>query len=331
MNKRQRVSRILAGKAADRPPVCFWRHFGPLPPQETVRAHIRFFEETDMDLMKMMCDEFFTYPLEEKPTPASLLRLHPLGSKHPYIRGQVERATQINEALRGEAFSLYNAFSPYATMKHTLGDGESMALLRQAPEAALHLMEVICEDTCALIEGILRESGTDGMMLPLQDAEEGRFTREEYLAWIAPTEERVIACADSLSANNLLHLCGWEGVPNRLDWWSHYPARMVNWAVYVENLDLAQGRRRFPGRVLLGGFDNRPGMLLHAGCQADIQAETARLVREAGPQALILGADCSVPEDLEPRRIRWIVQALEELSSQPDESIQESENSTAAP
>lgn len=169
------------------------------------------------------------------------------------------------------------------------------------------------------------------MMLPLQGAEEGRFTREEYLAWIAPTEERVIACADSLSANNLLHLCGWEGVPNRLDWWSHYPARMVNWAVYVENLDLAQGRRRFPGRVLLGGFDNRPGMLLHAGCQADIQAETARLVREAGPQALILGADCSVPEDLEPRRIRWIVQALEELSSQPDESIQESENSTAAP
>lgn len=311
MDKRQRVLNVLTGKAVDRPPVCFWRHFGRLSPQETVQAHLSFFAATGMDVMKMMCDEFFTYPLEAKPSPVSLLRLRPLGPNHPYIRGQVERASQINEALHGHAFSLYNAFSPYATMKHTLGDLESMALLRQAPEAARHLLEVICEDTCTLIEGILRESGTDGMMLPLQGAEEGRFTREEYLQWIAPTEQRVIDCAQALSPYNLLHFCGWDGVPNHLDWWSHYPARMVNWAVYVEGCDLLQGRKRFPGRVLMGGFDNRPGALLHAGSREAIQAETRRLVRQAGAQALILGADCSVPEDLDPQHIRWVIQALE--------------------
>lgn len=311
MNKRQRVVSVLTGKAVDRPPVCFWRHFGPLPPAETVRAHLRFFEETGMDIMKMMCDEFFTYPLETNLSKQALLHLRPLGPKHPYIRGQVERASQINQALHGEAFSLYNAFSPYATLKHTLGDQESMALLRQQPEAAQHVLEVICQDTCALIEGILRESGTDGMMLPLQGAEKGRFTRDEYQQWIAPTEQRVIACAQAFSPYNMLHFCGWEGIPNHLEWWERYPSRMVNWAIYVEEIDLTQGRKRFPGRVLVGGFDNRPGALLHAGDRASIQAETMRLVRQAGAEALILGADCSMPEDLDPQHVRWMIKALE--------------------
>ncbi len=52
-----------------------------------------------------------------------------------------------------------------------------------------------------------------GMMLPLQGAEQGRFTREEYARLIAPTEKRVIGCSRAHSAYSLLHLCGWDGVP----------------------------------------------------------------------------------------------------------------------
>ena len=109
----------------------------------------------------------------------------------------------------------------------------------------------------------------------------------------------------------MLHFCGWEGIPNHLEWWERYPSRMVNWAIYVEEIDLTQGRKRFPGRVLVGGFDNRPGALLHAGDRASIQAETMRLVRQAGAEALILGADCSMPEDLDPQHVRWMIEALE--------------------
>ena len=83
--------------------------------------------------------------------------MKPQGRDSFYVRGQVERASQINEALKGEALTLYNAFSPYATLKHTLGDTESMELIRHHEEAALHLMEIICEDTCWIVEGILRE------------------------------------------------------------------------------------------------------------------------------------------------------------------------------
>ena len=44
MNKRERVERTLAGLPTDRPPVCFWRHYGPVSPEETVQKHLAFFE-----------------------------------------------------------------------------------------------------------------------------------------------------------------------------------------------------------------------------------------------------------------------------------------------
>ena len=311
MNKRERVERTLSGLPADRPPVCFWRHYGNVAPEETVRLHLDFFRESGMDILKMMCDEFFTYPMDEHATPEEILAMRPLGAKDYYVRGQVERASQINEALKGEIFTLYNAFSPYATLKHTLGDEQSMALIREHEDAALHLLEIICEDTCAIVEGILKESGTAGMMLPLQGAEINRFSDEDYQRLIAPTEKRVIACADSLSDTNLLHICGWDNIPNHLEWWDQYPAKMVNWDVHVEGVSLKQGRERFPDRVLLGGFNNREGTLLHAGSKEEIQAETKRLVAETGREGIIIGADCSLPMDIDPAHIRWVIEALE--------------------
>lgn len=312
MNRMTRAVNTLLGRPVDRPPVCFWHHFGDIGPEATVREHVRFYRESGEDILKMMCDEFFFYPLPESPSAQDLLSLRPLGRKSAYISGQVERAARINEALSGEAFTLYNAFSPYATLKHAMGDAQSMALLRSDEKAALHVLDVIAEDTCLLIEGILTQTGTRGMMLPLQGAERGRFSPEEYARLIAPSDRRVVLRANELSDANLLHLCGWDGVPNQLDLWKDYPGRIVNWAVGVEGLSLAEGRSLFPGRVVMGGFDNREGALLHRGEKEQVRSFTRALLNEAGAEGLIVGADCSLPRDIDPARIRWVIEALEE-------------------
>lgn len=314
MTKMERMKRVLAGEPVDRPPVCFWRHYGNIGAQATIDAHMRFFRETDMDVLKMMCDEFFTYPIGDAKTIEDFKALRPQGRKSPFVGGQIERATQINEALKGEVMTFYNAFSPYSKLKHTIGDEQSMYLLREHEDVALHLLEVICEDTCMMVEGMLTESGTTGMMLPVQGAEDGRFTAEEYARLIAPTERRVIECAEKFSNANMLHMCGWDGKPNNLDWWDKYPARLLSWAAYVENLDPAQAHERFPDRILVGGFDNREGTLLHVGTKEEIQAETRRLVKLAGKDGLILGADCSLPSDVDTQHLRWIVEALDEMA-----------------
>jgi len=250
--------------------------------------------------------------MDTNATPDEILRMRPLGPKNVYMRGQLERASQINDALRGEAKTLYNAFSPYATLKHTLGDEKSMALIREHEDAALHLMAIICEDTVSMVEGVLKESGTMGMMLPLQGAEHGRFSDEDYARLIAPTERAVIECAQKYSDKNLLHMCGWDGIPDHLERWEGYPTRMINWDVDVEGVSLAEGRKRFGGRVLLGGFNNRPGKLLHAGTKEDIQLFTKKLLWETGRDKLIVGADCSLPRDIDCAHIRWVIEALEE-------------------
>ena len=314
MTKVERVLNAIEGKPVDRPPVCFWRHFGNIAPEETVKGHLKYFKDSGIDLLKMMCDEFFVYPMDVNLTPAEILKLRPLGQGSYYVRGQKERAAQINEALKGEAKTLYNAFSPYATLKHTLGDEKSMQLIRNHEDAALHLLNIICEDTCYIIEGILKDSGTMGMMLPLQGAEQGRFNDEDYARLIAPTEKAVIDCAQGLSNKNLLHMCGWDLVPNHLERWEGYPTAMINWAIYTENLSLRDGKERFKGKTILGGFDNRKGALLHTGSKEDIKSFTKKLVWSCGSDKLIIGADCSIPSDIDCTHIRWVIEALEELA-----------------
>jgi uroporphyrinogen decarboxylase len=312
MDKLTRVKNAVAGKPVDRPPVCFWHHFGDIGPEATVRGHLNFFRESGIDMLKMMSDEFFVYPLEGVKTPEDFLKLRPLGPGSRYVTGQTERASQINDGLKGETWSFYNAFSPYATLKHTIGDEASMALIRTSPEAARHVLNVIAEDTCHVIEGILTQSGTRGMMLALQGAEQGRFTPEEYHLLLTPSDLRVVECANRLSDVNILHMCGWDGIPNQLALWADYPARIINWAAYVEGIDLKEGKKRFPGRVVMGGFDNRANTLLPSGSKEAIQAEARRIVREAGMDGIIVGADCSLPNDIRSERIRWVVEALEE-------------------
>lgn len=314
MNKLERSMNAINGKPVDRPPVCFWKHFGMQEPEETVRLHLDYYRRTGIDMLKMMMDEFFTYPMDVHATPEEILKMKPLGKNSYYVRGQVERATQINEALKGESVTLYNAFNPYATLKHTLGDAESMALIRNHEEAALHLLEIICEDTCDIVEGILKESGTMGMMLCLQGAEINRFSEEDYKRIVEPTEKRVVECAQALSENNLMHMCGWDCIPNRLEWWLKYPVKMVSWAIYTEKISLGQARTRFGDRVLVGGYDNRPGTLLHTGSKEDIQEYARRILREVGSERLFVGADCSIPQDIDLERVHWVVEALEEAA-----------------
>lgn len=319
MQRRERALAAVEGRATDRPAVCFWHHFPGLTGQDMVQGHTRFYRESQVDLLKMMCDEFFFYPLPRIDRPGDWRHLRPQGPHSAYIQGQVERASQIVEALGGQAFTLYNAFAPLSSLKHAYGDEKIMAHLRADQGAVLAAMDVIAQDTCTLVERILTETGVDGMFLIVQSGEEGRFTLEAYRRLIAPSELRVIQLANRLSRHNVLHMCGWAGVPNRLELWQDYPAPAVNLAVYNEGITLAQGKARFPDRVVMGGFDRREQGLLHAGTPQQVRQETRRLVEEAGADKLIVSADCSLPSDVPYENLRSVVQELDALAQRGEE------------
>ncbi len=86
---------------------------------------------------------------------------------------------------------------------------------------------------------------------------------------------------------------------------------VINWATHHEGLSLAAGRKLFGDRAVLGGFVNgRKACLLYQGEREAIEQETRRLVAEAGSRGLILGADCTVPDDSHQNGLDWVRQQL---------------------
>lgn len=312
MDRRTRFFRAMDGMQVDRVPTTFYTHFQSPEAQadNTVAAQVAFCKAADMDALCVETDGYMEYPLNMTVQQASDWRkLRPQGRKSPYIQGQVDRARRIVDAFQGDYGMFFMAFTPFSTIKHTVGEEMAMAHDAQDRGALVEAMKVIEEDTFLLCQALMEEGQADGLFLSMQNAERERFSVEEYQGYLTAWDERLIAEANRVSTHNILHMCSWCGVPNHLELWKDYDYTTANYAPGIEQLPFAQGRTYFPGKTLMGGFDTSRDAVLFAGTQEEIKAQTRRIIQEAGPQRLILSADCSVEPDIDPLHLRWVAEA----------------------
>ena len=318
MNKRERVTAAFRGQETDHVPVCMWKHV----PQKYWADDDRFAEEqarafraTDVDFMKLSGDGYFPWPapaLEHIESAADLRKLEPLGAMHPHIRGQVERTRKVVQALGGECVSLYLVFAPLSCIRLRIGYPMMMKLIREDPEVMKYACSVVAEDQKLLVKGILEKAGADGIFYSVQNGEIDRFTEGEYRDWVTPSDKAVLDYANSLGDMNAIHFCGWEEIPNRLSVWEDYHAPVISWSRYVDHLDIAEAKQQF-GCTVWGGFDNRPGTLLYTAEKEEIEKETASLIEQGGRKGYIIGADCSLHDELQEERIRWVADAAHRI------------------
>ena len=318
MNKRERVIAAFQGKETDHVPVCMWKH---VPPEywedddKFVECQVNSFKTTDVDFMKLSGDKFFGWPapvLENITNADELYNIKPLGADHPYIRGQIERTKKVVKGLNGECVALYLIFAPISYLRLQIGYPMMMKLIRENPEAMKYACNVIAEDVKLLVRGIIEEAGADGIFYSVQNSEENRFTAEEYRDWITPSDKAVLDYANTLSSLNAIHLCAWEEIPNRLSVWADYKAPVVSWSRYIDIMDIQEAKKVF-GCTVWGGFDNRPGTLLYTGTREEIEAEVRSLIEQGGKSGYILGADCSIHDELPEEKIRWVVEAARKI------------------
>ncbi len=318
MNKRERVAAAFQGRETDHVPVCMWQHVSREYWDDDrlfARQQTDFYRNTDVDFMKLSGDKYFGWPsplLKDIRSAEELRRLEPLGEKHPYIRGQVERTARIVEGLNGECASLYLVFVPLSCLRLVVGYPAMMKLIRENPEAMKHALRVIAEDQKTLVRGLIREAGADGVFYSVQNGEIDRFTAQEYREWIAPSDLEVLDYANTLSDMNAIHFCAWENVPNRLSVWADYKAPVVSWSRSTDIMDIQEAKRQF-GCTVWGGFDNRKGSFLYTASREEIERETASLIEQGGKRGYILGADCSIDGSLPEERIRWVVEAARRI------------------
>ena len=318
MNKRERVIAAFQGKETDHVPVCMWQHVPPefwADDDQFVKCQLDAYKNTDVDFVKLSADKYFGWPapvLDGITSAKELYDIQPLGADHPFIRGQIERTRKIVQGLNGECVAIYLVFAPICYLRLQIGYDMMMKLIREDPEAMKYACSVIAGDVKHLVRGIIEEAGCDGIFFSVQNAEENRFTYEEYREWITPSEKPVLDYANTLSSMNAIHLCAWEEIPNRLSVWADYKAAVVSWSRYIDLMDIQEAKKQF-GCTVWGGFDNRAGTTLYTASREELEEEVRKLIEQGGKTGYILGADCSIHNELPEERIRWVVEAARKI------------------
>ena len=322
MDKRTRVFNAMDKKPVDHVPVGFWYHFAgeQAVGEGCVQAHIDYVRDCDLDILKIMCDSYFVYPLTQEIQKASDWRkLEPIGKDHPFIRDQVWRAKRLVEELGKEMPVFYNVFAPFSSIRFAAGDERVMADLKEDRLAVMHGLDVIAQDTAMLTEMLITKAGCDGVYFCVQGGEYGRLTVDEYREMIRPSDLYVLERANRYSDYNIMHCCGWAGAKNQLELWRDYPSKCVNWAVYVEELSMPDGRAFFGDRCCLGGFQSlhRDGQmhegLLFSCTDEVVKTFTRDTILTFGKRGLMLGGDCTVNEHIDHERLRWVVEAARSI------------------
>ena len=116
-----------------------------------------------------------------------------------------------------------------------------------------------------------------------------------------------MAHANTLSSINALHICGYHGQPNNLELFKDYEAACINWAVHAEGVSLGEGKVLFGGKPVFGGFEQDTD--LYTGTKEEIERHVFRILDETGTTGVMIGADCTVPTDIDDHRLEWVRQA----------------------
>lgn len=324
------------GSATSGVPISFWRHFAdneftdaarhPEVLETNLAGHRAYLKEVPVDLVKTMLDGYFPYPFRGVTDPrqlAALRKLRPLASDDPWISGQV-RLAQEQRKIAGDKPLFITVFSPLILLKWALithyqeplplADRRFFDLYQQDPALIKRVLEIIATDQAKVVAALKKETDIDGIYYSTQSIQDPRADNHDFFAAVMePIDLQVQEAINRAFATNILHICGFDGATNHLEWFTDYPLQVINWATKADSYSLGAGKRLFGNRVVLGGFDNSTAGVLYSGSKEEIQATVAALLREAGTNGVILGADCTVPRDIPYDHLKWAIEAAHQF------------------
>lgn len=329
-DKRQLLKDAFDLKETFKVPTGFWHHFVLGPDQfradtdpairdRIVEGHRKYYQLVNPDMMKMMNEGFMGYPpIMDNPleTEEDLLRIKAAGSDHPWITEQVKHVQRIIEQFNGEVMTFYNVFAPLQAIRIKfdfldMRFDKFVKLAEKYPRAFSAAGMEIQKDFVSLIEQLFTQTDLDGIYYCVQNIQSPVYTKDLYRKLIRPTEIEVLNAANKYSRYNILHICGYARHTNVLSFYQDYEAGCYNWARHTEKIPLSEGAKLFPNKCILGGFDNNPGTLIDRGDDEALDRYTKQLIDENGYRGFILGADCSIPNDIDDRRVRVITDAAQ--------------------
>jgi uroporphyrinogen decarboxylase len=234
-------------------------------------------------------------------TPSDWRGVRPAPLSAAFYQEQIDEVKRILDALHGECLVITTLFGPFSAgnavsgnkvTEHIKADGASVSQGLAAIADSLAAFAVACID-----------AGAAGIYYSAQGGEEDRFTEEQFTRYLKPHDLTVLNALQGHGEFNLLHICGDR---MRLPLYADYPSHAVNWAATKHNLNLKQGYSVFK-RTVVGGMGDR-GVIVN-GSPEEIQQAVHKVIEDFGWRALMIGADCTVPTNIDIDHVRAAMEA----------------------
>lgn len=331
MTKRERLMNFLANKPVDRVPVAFFHHFcdkeewftglkNEAAFQKNVMGHKKSLEVFDPDVIKIMNDTLMIMPLDTSfvKTAADLRKIKPPAIDSDYGKKVRELTFKVKEIYAGCEAPIYaTGFSPIMALKSSVdglfGDKEKRLpkFIVEDPESVVAALNILADTIMEYNEMLIKECGVDGIYFSVNN--QANFIPEDlFVKYVAPTDKKVMEHANKISKINLLHICGYQGLSNNLELFKDYPAAAYNIAVYAEGVSLSAGKKMFGGKPVFGGFAQNT--IIYTGSKDEVKKATWDILDECGQVGIMIGADCTVPNDIDDNRFNWVREATEEYA-----------------
>jgi len=306
MNKIQRVWTAINGEKPDRVPVSFWYHFPPkgkIRGKDSVKAHLDYFHKSGIDFLKIMNEHPYRVDIEIK-NPSDWRKIKPAPLESDFFQEQLDEIKMITDALGGACLTTTTIFNPYSSGNHASGKLVTEHL--KADPQSVHIgLKTIAESLAIFAEACL-DAGADGIYFSAQGGEADRFEEQIFMDFIKPHDLTVLNTIKDKGELNITHICR-DNI--RLHHYSNYPGDVINWAATAKNnIPLAAGKKLF-NRTILGGMDNM-GVIVDGPVEA-IQQNVFDIIDNFGVENLMIGADCTLPSDINIEHIQAAVEAAE--------------------
>ncbi len=319
MNSKERVLAAAAGKPVDYVPAGFWLHF-PEDCRETekcIQAHLDFFEQTGTGIMKIMNENLVPCDVPIK-NGSDWKNIKPFNRNSKFITDQIEIVKRILDKTHDKGVTLLTVHGIVASSWHARGGSDGYGTgsqllvdhLRQDHDAVHQGYEVISDALAILTEEAIA-AGVDGIYYAALGGESYLYNEEEFETYVKPFDLKILEAAKKRTGFNVLHVC-----KDRLNLarYQDYPADVINWGVYEQNLSLEEGKKLFPNMAILGGLDDRAGVLVDGTAQ-EIEKEVYGILDRMGTRKFLLGADCTLPTEIPYANIRAAVEAAQKYTA----------------
>ena len=301
-NKRDAVLKMLDPSVKqDYIPAGFFIHFdkNSRTGQAAIDKHIEFFNETNMDIVKIQYESSFPF-LEEIKEPTDWKKMPRYGKE--FYSEQLKVVKGLVEKMRNDAIVIVTLYSPFMCAGHTTSDDIITEHLKQDPESVMSGMEIITESLTYFARECLK-LGVDGFYLCTQGAESHRFENKEiFEKYIKPFDLALFNEINDYCNFNILHICDHHGDYDNLATFKDYPGHVVNCSQKIGSKVVGtEVLYKMFNRPFMGGMNKR-GIIVE-GTKEEIQNEVKEVLDNA-PGKFMLGATCTLPGNIKLKNIR---------------------------